>query len=68
MIYSPTKTEDQKYILELVETIELLLPFADEQSDLIVSLNNEIERVEHKVQTHDYSQEDNRYYFLQKIT
>ena len=61
-MFSKSRTEDKKYLLELIELIEMLVRIKTPQAlDLAESLGGEYMELEEKVNTFDYSEQDKFY-------
>lgn len=67
-MFSPAKKSDKQFLLELSETIELLVKIGTPQSlDLAEEYGKDYLALENKIATYDYSKEDEVYYSLEKL-
>ena len=67
-MFSPTKHEDKKFALELVELIQLLVKINNTESlDLAEKFGDHYTELQEKISTHDYTKDDERYYQLEKL-
>lgn len=67
-MFSPTKAEDKKFLLELIELIELLVKIGTTQSlDLAEEIGDRYIELETKISTYDYAKDDELYYKLQEL-
>lgn len=58
-MFSPAKAEDKKFLLELGETIALLAKIDNPEAlDLAERLGHHYLTLEKKIQTHDYTRDD----------
>ena len=63
-MFSPAKAEDKKFLLELIELIQLLAKInITESLDLAEKFGDHYLVLEEKIKTHDYTKEDEIYYW-----
>jgi len=64
-MFSPTQHEDKKFLMELVQLIELLVKTNTAESlDLAEKFGDHYLTLEEKIKTHDYTKDDEQYYQL----
>jgi len=67
-MFSPSKHEDKKFQLELIELIKLLTKIGTTESlDLAEKFGDHYVELDEKIKTHDYTKDDQMYYQLEKL-
>lgn len=67
-MYSPVKKQDQELLLEIAETIEVLVSVGTKESvDLAEKFGQNYLDLEEKIKTHDYTREDQSYFATEKL-
>jgi len=67
-MFFPTKADDKKFQLELIELIQLLVKVGTTQSlDLAEKFGDHYTELEEKIKTHNYEPDDERFYQLESI-
>ena len=64
-MFSPTQHEDKKFLLELIDLIELLAKInTTETLDLAERFGEHYVELQSRIATHDYSKDDEEFYEL----
>ena len=65
-MFSPSKHEDTKFLLEIIELIELLIKIKTTQSlNIAESFGDHYVQLQNKITTYDYREDDRRFYELE---
>ena len=68
-MFSPTKHEDTRFLIELISLIELLVKVDTKESlDLAERFGEYYLELKQKTETHDYTKDDERLYQILEIT
>jgi hypothetical protein len=66
-MFSPTQHEDKKFLLELIQLLELLIKINTTESlDLAEKFGEHYLEIQEKIKTHDYTKDDEFYYKINK--
>lgn len=67
-MFSPTQHEDKKFLMELVQLIELLVKIKTTESlDLAERFGEHYIKLKEKIKNFDYSKDDKSFYQLQDL-